>query len=85
MPEVAKLLGVEIGEAFKIIDCDNRTVCAYNDNDVFILGVEGLYNFSKKTGKFEIYSQNYFKLVHLLTGFYEIHRIDNQKKGKGNG
>ena len=52
MPEIAKLLGVEMGEAFYINDHLGRRVCAYSDNNLFKIG-PALLHLNNSDGCFE--------------------------------
>ena len=75
MKQVAKILGVELGEEFQIVNGCGEIVCSYSNNDVFKLSYDGLYSIVKSSNRFELYSQNYFFLTHLLSGRYDVKKV----------
>lgn len=75
MKEVAEILGVKLDEEFEIVNKDESIVYAYGNNNIFKLSKKGLQSKNKTTGKWEGYTQNFFKLVYLLTGEFKVKKM----------
>lgn len=81
MPEIAKLLGVEMGEAFYINDHLGRRVCAYSDNNLFKIG-PALLHLNNTDGCFEGSDRDQIILVKLLAGLLTIEKLPWEPKYK---
>ena len=79
MPEIAKLLGVEMGEAFYINDHLGRRVCAYSDNNLFKIG-PALLHLNNTDGCFEGSDRDQIILVKLLAGLLTIEKLPWEPK-----
>lgn len=80
MPEIAKLLGVEMGEAFYINDHLGRRVCAYSDNNLFKIGDLALLHLNNTDGCFEGTDRDQIILVKLLVGLLTIEKLPWEPK-----
>lgn len=80
MPEVAKLLGVEMGETFYINDHLGRRVCAYSDNNLFKIGDLALLHLNNTDGCFEGSDRDQIILVKLLAGLLTIEKLPWEPK-----
>ena len=80
MPEVAKLLGVEMGEAFYINDHLGRRVCAYSDNNLFKIGESALLHLNNTDGCFESTDRDHIIFVKLLAGLLTIEKLPWEPK-----
>lgn len=79
MPEIAKLLGVEMGEAFYINDHLGRRVYAYSDNNLFKIG-PALLHLNNTDGCFEGSDRDQIILVKLLAGLLTIEKLPWEPK-----
>lgn len=74
MPEVAKLLGVEIGEPFYILQ-NGKHRCIYSDNDLYKITEEGLANINNTDGCYEYHSHCRVILTDLLLGKCSVEKL----------
>lgn len=80
MPEIAKLLGVEMGEAFYINDHLGRRVCAYSDNNLFKIGESALLHLNNTDGCFEGSDRDQSIFVKLLAGLLTVEKLPWEPK-----
>ena len=80
MPEIAKMLGVEMGETFYINDHLGRRVCAYSDNNLFKIGESALLHLNNTDGCFESTDRDHIILVKLLAGLLTIEKLPWEPK-----
>lgn len=80
MPEIAKLLGVEMGEAFYINDHLGRRVCAYSDNNLFKIGESALLHLNNTDGCFESTDRDHIIFVKLLAGLLTVEKLPWEPK-----
>lgn len=80
MPEIAKLLGVEMGETFYINDHLGRRVCAYSDNNLFKIGESALLHLNNTDGCFEDTDRDRIIFVKLLAGLLTIEKLPWEPK-----
>lgn len=80
MSEIAKMLGVEIGETFYINDHLGRRVCAYSDNNLFKIGESALLHLNNTDGCFESTDRDHIIFVKLLAGLLTIEKLPWEPK-----
>lgn len=80
MPEIAKMLGVEMGETFYINDHLGRRVCAYSDNNLFKIGESALLHLNNTDGCFEGTDRDHIIFVKLLAGLLTIEKLPWEPK-----
>ena len=81
MPEVAALLGVEIGETFYILQ-NGKHKCVYSDNDLYKITKEGLANINNTDGCYEYHGCWRVILTDLLLGECSVETLPwEPKKG----
>lgn len=80
MPEIAKMLGVEMGETFYINDHLGRRVCAYSDNNLFKIGESALLHLNNTDGCFEGTDRDHIIFVKLLAGLLTIEKLPWEQK-----
>lgn len=83
MPEIAKMLGVEMGETFYINDHLGRRVCAYSDNNLFKIGESALLHLNNTDGCFESTDRDHIIFVKLLAGLLTIEKLPWEPKYGG--
>lgn len=74
MAEVAKLLGIEIGEPFYILQ-NGKHRCIYSDNDLYKITEEGLANINNADGCYEYHSHCRVILTDLLLGKCSVEKL----------
>ena len=79
MPEVAKLLGVEVGEPFYILQ-NGKHKCIYSDNDLYKITEEGLANINNTDGCYEYHSHCRVILTGLLLGECSVEKLPWEPK-----
>lgn len=79
MPEVAKLLGVEVGEPFYILQ-NGKHRCVYSDNDLYKITEEGLANINNTDGCYEYHSHCRVILTDLLLGECSVEKLPWEPK-----
>lgn len=79
MPEVAKLLGVEMGEPFYILE-NGRHKCIYNGNDLYKITEKGMANINKTDGSYEYHAYWRVILTELLLGEFSVEQLPWEPK-----
>lgn len=79
MSEIAKLLGVEIGEPFYILQ-NGKHKCVYSDNDLYKITEEGLANINNTDGCYEYYAYWRVILTDLLLGECSVEQLPWEPK-----
>ena len=79
MPEVAKLLGVETGEPFYILQ-NGKHKCIYSDNDLYKITEEGLANINNTDGCYEYHACWRVILTDLLLGKCSVEKLPWEPK-----
>ena len=79
MPEVAKLLGVETGEPFYILQ-NGKHRRIYSDNDLYKITEEGLANINNTDGCYEYHSHCRVILTDLLLGKCSVEKLPWEPK-----
>ena len=79
MLEVAKLLGVEIGEPFYILE-NGKHKCVYSDNDLYKITEEGLANINNTDGCYEYHACWRVILTDLLLGECSVEHLPWEPK-----
>lgn len=79
MPEIAKLLGVEIDEPFYILE-NGKHKCIYSDNDLYKITEEGLANINNTDGCYEYHGCWRVILTDLLLGECSVETLPWEPK-----
>lgn len=79
MPEVAALLGVEIGEPFYILE-NGKHKCIYSDNDLYKITEKGLANINNTDGCYEYHAYWRVILTELLLGEFSVEQLPWEPK-----
>ena len=79
MPEIARMLGVEIGEPFYILQ-NGKHKCVYSDNDLYKITEEGLANINNTDGCYEYYAYWRVILTDLLLGECSVEQLPWEPK-----
>ena len=79
MPEVAALLGVEIGEPFYILE-NGKHKCIYSDNDLYKITEKGLANINNTDGCYEYHGCWRVILTDLLLGECSVEKLPWEPK-----
>ena len=79
MPEVAALLGVEIGEPFYILQ-NGKHKCVYSDNDLYKIPEKGLANINNTDGCYEYHGCWRVILTDLLLGECSVEKLPWEPK-----
>ena len=79
MLEVAKLLGVEIGKTFYILQ-NGKHKCVYSDNDLYKITEEGLANINNTDGCYEYHGCWRVILTDLLLGECSVETLPWEPK-----
>ena len=79
MPEVAKMLGVEMGEPFYILQ-NGKHKCIYSDNDLYKITEKGLANINNTDGCYEYHAYWRVILTELLLGECSVEKLPWEPK-----
>lgn len=79
MPELAKMLGVEMGKPFYIHQ-NGKHKCIYSDNDLYKITEEGLANINNTDGCYEYHTCWRVILTDLLLGECSVEKLPWEPK-----
>ena len=79
MPELAKMLGVEMGKPFYILQ-NGKHKCIYSDNDLYKITEEGLANINNTDGCYEYHACWRVILTDLLLGECSVEKLPWEPK-----
>lgn len=79
MPELAKMLGVEMGKPFYILQ-NGKHKCIYSDNDLYKITEEGLANINNTDGCYEYHACWRVILTDLLLGECSVEQLPWEPK-----